>query len=148
VSRGGEALSYWLLKTEPSEYSYFDLERDGWTVWEGVTNNLALQHLRSVRKGDRALLYHTGKEKAAVGIVQIISDPYPDPSLADPRRVVLKVQSMRRLARSVPLAEIKKHPKLKTFDLVCLPRLSVIPVSEETWADLMELSKVESTCRK
>jgi predicted RNA-binding protein with PUA-like domain len=73
-------LRYWLLKTEPDEYSYSDLERDGKTRWNGVTKNLALKNLRSIRKGDLALIYHTGNEKQAVGIAEVTTDPYPDPT--------------------------------------------------------------------
>ena len=80
-------MAYWLLKTEPSDYSYADLERDGRAVWDGVSNNAALKHIRSVRKGDEALVYHTGDERQAVGLARVVSDPYPDRAADDPRLV-------------------------------------------------------------
>ena len=86
-------MAYWLLKTEPSAYSYSDLERDKQTVWDGVNNNLALQHLRRMRKSDLAIIYHTGDEKAAVGVAELISDPYPDRKLKEPKRVVVDIKS-------------------------------------------------------
>jgi len=134
-------MAYWLLKTEPSEYSYADLEREKQTVWSGVNNNLALQHLRRMRIGDLAIIYHTGNEKAAVGVAELGSEPYPDRKLKDPKRVVVDVKSRHRLNRVVPLSEIKCHPKLKAFELVRNSRLSVMPVSEEIWKILMEMSK-------
>ena len=134
-------MAYWLLKTEPSAYSYSDLERDKQAVWDGVNNNLALQHLRRMRKGDLAIIYHTGDEKAAVGVAELISDPYPDRKLKDPKRVVVAIKSRHQLNRPVPLDEIKSHSKLKAFELVRISRLSVMPVSEEVWKILMEMSK-------
>jgi predicted RNA-binding protein with PUA-like domain len=135
-------MAYWLLKTEPSQYSYEDLEREKQTVWSGVNNNLALQHLRQMRIGDLAFIYHTGNQKAAVGVAELGSDPYPDPKLKDPKRVVVDIKARYRLTRPVPLSEIKSHPKLKSFELVRNSRLSVMPVSEEIWKILMEMSQV------
>ena len=134
-------MAYWLLKTEPSAYSYSDLERDRQTIWEGVKNNLALQHLRRMHKGDLAFIYHTGDEKAVVGIAELESEPYPDRKLKDPKRVVVDIKPKHRLSCPVPLDKIKSHPKLKTFDLVRISRLSVMPVSEEIWGILMTMSK-------
>ena len=81
--------NYWLLKTEPSTYSYADLERDGKTVWDGVTNALALKHLRSMKRGDLAFVYHTGAEKQIVGIAGVVRNPYPDPKESEPKLVVV-----------------------------------------------------------
>lgn len=134
-------MSYWLLKTEPSDYSYSDLERDGGTVWDGVGNNLALKHMRGVRRGDWALVYHTGGERAAVGIGEVTSDPYPDPRGDDPRRVVFDLRPGERLPRAVSLGEIKADPTFAAFDLVRIPRLSVMPVPPELWARLVALAK-------
>ncbi len=130
-------MAFWLLKTEPSNYAYADLERDQETPWDGVTNNLALKHLRQMRQGDQALIYHTGGEKAIVGVAEVVSDPYPDPEQDNPRWVVVDVKPKRKLARAIPLAEIKSDPKLKHFDLVRLPRLSVMPVAEAVWKHLL-----------
>lgn len=134
-------MAYWLLKTEPSEYSYSDLERNKQAVWDGVNNNLALQHLRRMQKGDLAIIYHTGNEKAAVGVAELRSEPYSDPKLKDPKRVVVEIKSRHRLIRPVPLTEIKSHPKLKAFELVRNSRLSVMPVSVEVWKILVDMSK-------
>lgn len=129
----------WLFKTEPSEYSYDDLERDKKTVWEGVSNNLALKNLRAVRLGDEILIYHTGNDKAIVGLAEVISEPYPNPNEKDDNLTVVNIKPKRRFARQVTLAEIKNTEALKEFDLVRLPRLSVMPVSKEHWYVLEEL---------
>ena len=130
-------MAYWLLKTEPSDYAYADLEKDQGTVWDGVSNNLALKHLRQIRRGDQALIYHTGRERMVVGIAEVTSDPFPDPERDDPRLVVVEVKPGRRLPRPIPLADIKSDPELKEFDLVRLPRLSVMPVAENVWNRLL-----------
>ncbi len=131
----------WLFKSDPETYSLSDLERDGKTVWDGVSNNLALKHLRSVRKGDSVLIYHTGEERAVVGIAEVLSDAYPDPKQKDPRWVVVDIRAVKRLPRPASLDEIKKRATLKDFPLVRLPRLSVMPVSESQWKELLALAK-------
>lgn len=133
----------WLLKSDPETYSFADLERDGRTRWDGVSNNLALKHLRNIRKGDTALVYHTGEERALVGTAEVVSDPYPDPKQKDPRLVVVDIKAGSRLPRPVPLDEIKRQPGFENFDLVRLPRLSVMPVSEAQWQELMRLCRRE-----
>jgi predicted RNA-binding protein with PUA-like domain len=132
----------WLFKSDPETYSFDDLEREGETVWDGVSNNLALKHLRSVGKGDSVLIYHTGEERAVVGIAEVLSDAYPDPKQKDSRLVVVDIKAVKRLQRPVSLDEIKKQPSLKNFALVRLPRLSVMPVSESQWEKLLALGKV------
>lgn len=127
----------WLLKSDPEHYSFHDLERDGQTVWDGISNNLALKNLRSVRCGDRAIIYHTGAERAAVGLAEVASDPYPDPQQKDPRLVVIDLRAKEKLPRPVTLDEIKNMGALKKFDLVRLPRLSVMPVSDAQWKTIM-----------
>jgi predicted RNA-binding protein with PUA-like domain len=131
----------WLLKSDPEHYSFFDLERDGKTVWDGIANNLALKNLRNVRRGDQVIVYHTGDERAAVGLAEVVSDPYPDPEQKDPRRVVIDLQAKGTLARPVSLDEIKESAALKNFDLVRLPRLSVMPVSDAHWNALLAIAK-------
>lgn len=126
-------MSFWLLKTEPDCYSYDDLEKDKKTVWDGVSNNLALKYLRQIKKGDRALIYHTGDERAAVGIADVASDPYPDPKESDPKLVVVDVKPSKRLSRPVTLAQVKSDERLQDFLLVKMSRLSVMPVTEEQW---------------
>lgn len=130
----------WLLKTEPTVYSYNDLERDQKTVWDGVSNNLALKHIRQVQKGDLALVYHTGEEKAIVGIAEIASAAYADPKRNDPKLAVFDLRPKRKLARPVSLAEVKANEKLKDFELVRMARLSVMPVSDPIWKILMRMA--------
>jgi predicted RNA-binding protein with PUA-like domain len=131
---------YWLLKTEPSDYSYADLSRDGETVWDGVSNNLALKHLRDIKVGALAFLYHTGKERALVGIAEVISDPYPDPTKSDPKLVVVDVKAREELPQSVSLAEVKADSEFSDFLLVRLPRLSVMPVTPPQWNRLLAMA--------
>jgi predicted RNA-binding protein with PUA-like domain len=128
----------WLFKEEPSHYSFDQLRADGRTVWSGVRNALAQKHLRSVRRGDRILYYHTGGEKAVVGIARAVTDPYPDPS--DGALTVVDVRPVERLPRPVTLTAIKASGRFASFPLVRLPRLSVMPVSEEEWAAIEALS--------
>jgi predicted RNA-binding protein with PUA-like domain len=123
----------WLFKTEPSAYSFQQLQKDGKTVWDGVKNNLALKHLAGIKKGDSIFIYHTGDEKAVIGVAKALSEAYPDPAKKDPKLLVIEIEAGAGLPRPVTLAEIKSNPKLKSFDLVRLPRLSVMPVSEEQW---------------
>jgi predicted RNA-binding protein with PUA-like domain len=131
----------WLLKTEPTAYSWAELERDGRTVWDGVKNALALKHLAAVAEGDEALVYHTGDEKAAVGIAQVLRGAYPDPRQKDPRLVVVDLRPLRALEHPVRLADMRANRKLAGFDLLRLPRLSVMPVSAAYWTAIMEMAK-------
>ncbi len=131
----------WLFKTEPSTYSWADLERDRRTVWDGVKNALALKHLAAVATGDEVLIYHTGDEKAAVGIAKVVRGAYPDPKQKDARLVVVDLQPMKALARPVVLGEMRANRELAGFDLLRLPRLSVMPVSAEQWAAIMEMAR-------
>lgn len=133
-------MGYWLLKADPAVYGYADLERDGRTYWDGVSNNLALKHIRNMRKGDAALLYHSGKEKAVVAIVDIVSDPYPDPAGREERLVVFDVEPRKTLTRPVPLAEIKSQSQFQNFPLVRMPRLSVMPVPERFWKRILTMA--------
>lgn len=133
-------MAYWLLKTEPDNYSYFDLEREGSTVWDGVNNSLALKHLRMMVPGDLALIYHTGKERQIMGIAEIVSPPYADPALNDAKRVVVDIKAIKRVSQPLTLAQIKQDGNFIDFDLLRLPRLSVVPVSEVYWRRLQELS--------
>ncbi|MGH7774306.1 MAG: EVE domain-containing protein [Candidatus Binatia bacterium] len=131
----------WLLKTEPSAYSFQQLENDKKTVWDGVKNNLALKHLSGVKKNDLILIYHTGDEKAAVGIARALSGAYPDPAKKEPKLLVVEIEAVKALSRPVTLSEMRANPKLAKFDLLRLPRLSVMPVSEEQWKMIEEMAK-------
>ena len=135
--------NYWILKTEPSAYSYDRLERDKTTVWDGVRNNLALKHLRQMQPGDRALIYHSGQEKAAVGLAEIVSASYPDPKLKDPKLVVVELRASGRLRKPVPLAAIKRDPAFGDLALVRMPRLSVVPATSAQWQRLLKMAGAE-----
>jgi predicted RNA-binding protein with PUA-like domain len=132
-------MAYWLFKQEPSTYNYQQLEKDGKTAWDGVANNLALKHLRSVKKGDRALFYHTGDERQAVGIMEIISEPYPDPK--DRSLAIVDVKPAGRLAKPVTLEQVKADPAFAGWELVRISRLSVMPVPEKLWDRILKMGK-------
>ena len=135
-------MALWLFKEEPGEYSFADLRRDRKTLWTGVSNALARKHLGQVRRGDRVFFYHTGKEKAVVGEMRAVADAKLTPTEDDPKAVAVEVEAVRPLARPVPLARIKDDPLLRGWDLVRLPRLSVLPVTEEQWQRVEELSRL------
>lgn len=130
----------WLFKTEPTAYSFDQLERDKRTTWDGVKNPLARKHLREIARGDLVLIYHTGNEKAVIGIGKTVSDPYPDPKTKDAGAVVVDLAPVKRLPRPVALGELKARPTLKSFPLVRLPRLSVMPVGAAEWAEIEQLA--------
>lgn len=134
-------MAYWLLKTEPSTYSFTDLERDHSAVWDGISNPLALRHLRSMAAGDLALVYHTGNEKQIVGIARVSSGPYPDPKQKDHRLVVVDLKPERRLPKPVTLAAVKEKREFADFLLVRMPRLSVMPVTPAQWKALTAMSR-------
>ncbi|HEX6289546.1 MAG TPA: EVE domain-containing protein [Herpetosiphonaceae bacterium] len=133
-------MAYWILKTEPSSYAFADLEREGRTVWDGVANAQALIHIRAMHSGDEALIYHSGDERAAVGLARIVSEPYADPQLDDPKRVVVDVAAVRRLSQLINLSAIKARPEFADFGLVRQSRLSVVPVSADQWQSLLHMA--------
>ena len=130
----------WLFKTEPSAYSWQQLERDGRTVWDGVKNALALKHLGGVAAGDEVLVYHTGDEKAAVGVARVARGAYPDPKARDARLVVVDLEPAHPLPQPVTLAAMRGNPKLAGFELLRLPRLSVMPVSAAHWTAILRMA--------
>src|SRR5690348_2621134 len=136
-------MAYWLLKTEPDCYSFADLVRDKRTAWDGVSNALALKHIRSMQKGDAALIYHTGDERAAVGMADVVSAPYSDPKEEDDRLVVVDVKAKKKLDRPVTLSDIKADKAFEGFDLLRIGRLSVVPVPPKMWERILELSRAE-----
>ncbi len=140
LHHGSPMPDLWLLKTEPSTYSFDDLMREGRTTWDGVRNNLALRHLVAMKPGDRAFIYHTGAEKAVVGIARVASAPYPDPARDDPRLLVVDLEPEARLAKPVPLAALKADPAFADSPLVRMGRLSVMPVTAEQWKRILGLA--------
>jgi len=129
------------MKTEPSTYSYDDLVKDGKAVWDGVSNPVALKHIRSMKKGDQVLVYHTGGEKSIIGIAEVTSEPYADPKAKDPRLAVVNLKPVRKLANPVPLAAVKAEKVFKDFELVRISRLSVMPVPTNLWRYIMQMSR-------
>ena len=130
----------WLVKTEPSSYSFADLQRDRRTPWEGVANALALIHLRAMSRGDPVLVYHTGSEKAVVGLARVVRGPYPDPALGDPKRVVVDLKALRAATTPVPIAAIRGEKACKDLALLRIPRLSVMPVPDEAFDAISALA--------
>ena len=136
--------NYWLTKQEPSGsrgYNILQLQKDMKTTWDGVHNNLALKHMRNMKKGDLAFFYHTGKERQIVGIMNIISDPYPNPEESNERFVVVDVKFKKILKNPVTLDQIKKEKKLKDWELLKISRLSVMPVSKQIWEYIIKMSQ-------
>ena len=129
----------WLLKTEPDNYSYDDLERDSQTMWDGVTNNLALKYLREVKTGDSALIYHTGEQRRIVGVAAVVRGYYVNPDFDDEKLAVCDVAARERLETPITLSQIKAEPTLAAWALVRNSRLSVVPVSEQQWQIAREL---------
>ena len=133
----------WVLKEEPDHYGWADLVREGRTEWDGVHNALALRNLKAMRPGDRAIFYHTGSERACIGIVEVVGDPRPDPR-DDRGSWWVEVRPVRPLGRPIPLAELKADPGLAGFDLIRLGRLSVVPVTNAQWARLLRHERTPS----
>jgi predicted RNA-binding protein with PUA-like domain len=134
-------MAYWLLKTEPDCYSWDDLMRDKSTVWDGVSNALALKHIRAMKKGDLALVYHTGDQRAAVGIAEVQSDPYPDPKVGDEKLTVVDLKPKNKLVQPVTLSDIKADPAFAGWDFLRIGRLSVVPVPEPMWRRILDLAE-------
>ena len=132
---------WWLFKTEPSAYSFTQLGAEGRATWDGVKNPLALKHLAAVAEGDRVFVYHTGDEKAVVGVARAVSAAYADPNKSDAKLLVVDIEPVRALAKPVSLAAVKANRRFAGFDLVRLPRLSVMPVSDEQAAEIERMAK-------
>ena len=137
-------MNRWILKTDADVYPFEQLERERKAVWDGVSNALALKHIRSMSPGDVALIYHSNVGKEVVGLARIASAPYPDPKRKDPKLVVVDLEADRRLPQPVSLAAIKADPAFSELGLVRLSRLSVIPVPAEQWKKLLTMGRASS----
>ena len=135
-------MAYWILKTDADTYPFDQLQRERRTVWDGVTNALALKHLRSMAPGDGVLIYHSNVGKELVGLARIVSAPYPDPKRKDPKLVVVDLEADRRLPTPVTLASVKAEPAFADLGLVRMSRLSVIPVPPDLWPKLLAMGTV------
>ena len=133
-------MNFWLLKTEPSVYSYSDLERDKKTCWDGVTSPGGLFQIKQVKKGDVAFIYHTGDEKQVVGIAEIVSNPYVDPNAGNPKIFVFDVKPKRQLKNPVTLERLKADKRFRKARIVTEPRLSVQPMQEDLWKIILQMA--------
>jgi predicted RNA-binding protein with PUA-like domain len=133
--------NHWLFKTEPSVYSFQQLQKDKKTVWDGVANNLALKNLKDIKKGELIFIYHTGDEKAAVGVAKALGGAYPDPSKKNSKLLVVDVEAVKPLPKPVTLAQVKAEKQLANFDLVRNSRLSIMKVSDQQWQIMEGMAK-------
>ncbi len=136
----GLAMAYWLLKSEPGSYGWDDLVRDGGTEWDGIRNAAARLHLRAMRDGDEAFIYHSGADKAVVGTARIARGPASDP--ADEKWVSVRVEPMRALPAPVTLMAIKADSRLTALEMLRQSRLSVSPVRKDEWAAILDLAQL------
>ena len=137
-------MNYWLAKQEPSGprgYNILQLKKDKKTMWDGVHNNLALKHIRNMKKNDLVFFYHTGDERQVVGIMSVISEPYPNPKEENKRFVAVDVKFKRLLKTPVTLDTIKKQKKFKNWELLRISRLSVMPVPKIIWDEIIKMSQ-------
>jgi predicted RNA-binding protein with PUA-like domain len=140
TSAGGQAPSHWLLKSEPSAYSWADLVRDGRTEWTGVRNNQAAIYLRAMRLGDLCFYYHSNKGLEVVGVAQVVGEHHRDPTDETGRFVAVDIAPREALAKPVTLAQMKATPALADMKLFRQFRLSVAPIAPDEWATIMALS--------
>lgn len=137
-------MNYWLAKQEPSGprgYNFETLKKDKKTIWDGVHNNLALKHMHEIKQGDLVLFYHTGDERQIVGIMEVISDPYPNPKEDNKRFIVFDVKYKKSLKRPITLDEMKKQKKFQNWELIRISRLSIMPVPQQIWDTILDISQ-------
>jgi predicted RNA-binding protein with PUA-like domain len=140
-------MNYWLLKTEPEEYSWDDLVKEKRCVWDGVKAPKAIKNIANMKIGDKVFIYHTGKERKIIGTAEVVSNPYPDPSQQHTKYLVVDISPISKLINSVSLKQIKEIDKIdnssvfSNWDLIRLPRLSVIPVTKEQWSAILSLAQ-------
>lgn len=131
-------MKYWLVKSEPSTYSWDDLLKDGWTYWDGVRNYQARNNLKDMQKGDQVLFYHSNKGLEIVGVAKVIREYYPDPTTEDERWVVVDIEPEQALKNPVTLSEIKSDGNLKNISLIKQSRLSVMPVTKKEYEVILK----------
>ena len=147
-SKSKQESGYWMVKQEPEAYSWDDLVRDQSTEWTGVRNFQARNNLRQMKVGDRVLFYHSGEQKAVVGIAQVAKAPYPDPTADEAQWVAVDIKPVKPLREPVPLTEIRVHPKLSDILLVRQSRLSVMPVTKEEFEVIVALGEGKKTKKR
>ncbi|MBL7975142.1 MAG: EVE domain-containing protein [Candidatus Kapabacteria bacterium] len=134
-------MAYWLVKSDPDEYSFHDLTRDKKTLWTGVRNYAARNHLKAMAKGDEVLVYHSNDDKAVVGIAKVSKTAVQDPTTTEDAWVAVELQATKLVKNPVTLAAMKKEPTLANIGLIKIGRLSVMPVTDEEFARILEMSK-------
>jgi predicted RNA-binding protein with PUA-like domain len=144
-SKSKETSGYWLVKQEPEAYSWDDLVRDRGTEWTGVRNFQARNNLRQMKVGDRVLFYHSGEQKAVIGVAQVAKAAYPDPSADEPQWVAVDIKPLKPLGEPIPLTTIKVEPKLANMLLVRQSRLSVMPVTKEEFETIVAQGEGKKT---
>jgi predicted RNA-binding protein with PUA-like domain len=133
--------NYWVLVTDPNEYSFRDLERDTQTVWDGVADYVSLKNLRDLDQGEQVLIFHSGDQMAFVGTARIVSDPYPNPRETDASMMVMDVEPLDPLDPPVPLLDLQDLPEFQDFDLVNEPEIEVAPITPEQWERILQMSR-------
>lgn len=134
-------MNYWLVKSEPGTYSWDNLVEDGSTMWDGVRNFRARNNLKAMKNSDKVLFYHSGEEKAVIGISKVIKESYPDPTADDKRWLAVDLAAVQKLKKPVSLAEVKGNKKLADMILARQPRLSVQPVTKDEFELIVSMSK-------
>ncbi len=133
-------MSYWLVKSEPSKYSWEQFVKDGKTFWDGVRNYAARNNLRDMKKGDEVFFYHSNEGLAIVGIAKVVKEAYQDPTTEETAWLVVDLKPVRKIKKPVSLQQIKEDGRLKDMDLLRLGRLSVQQVKEEEWKIVMQMA--------
>ena len=139
-------INYWLAKQEPTGprgYNLSTLQKEKTTVWDGVHNNLALKHMRNMKKGDQIIYYHTGDERQAVGVMSVITNPYPNPEEDNDRFVAVNVKFKEKFRKPVSLEQMKKEKSFKNWELLRIARLSVMPVPKSIWDKIIKMSQAK-----
>ncbi|MCO6461928.1 MAG: EVE domain-containing protein [Saprospiraceae bacterium] len=134
-------MNHWLIKSEPDEYSFDDLEMDKKTEWTGVRNYAARIHLNNMKKGDICLYYHSVTEKTIVGLCKVSQEAYPDPTDETGKWVAVEVAFLKKLNKPVLYSDLKALNHMKNFDLIRISRLSVMPVPDEYWYEILEMAE-------
>jgi predicted RNA-binding protein with PUA-like domain len=137
-------MAHWLVKSEPSSYSWEQLVKDKQTRWDGIRNYAARNHLKAMKKGDEVLFYHSNEGLDIVGIAKVAKEFYQDPTTDDTNWVAVDLKPLRKLKNPVSLDQIKADPRLSSMALVKIGRLSVQPVTEDEWDVIMELEKLKA----
>ena len=136
--------SYWMVKQEPETYSWSDFVKDGRTDWSGVRNYQARNNLREMKTGDRVLFYHSGKDKAVVGLAEVVKSAYPDPTVTDPQWLAVDLKPIRPLSTAVPLAAIRYDKRLSQLPLIRQSQLSVMPLTKEEFDVIVAMGNSKS----